>query len=221
MPQASSRQDAALLVIAKAPVAGLAKTRLCPPFSAAQAAALARAALVDTLAAVCATPARRHVLVLDGQPGDWLPAGVEVMPQRSGELAARIHGAFEDLGEPALLIGMDTPQVTPALLADGLRLLAAPGCDAVLGPTLDGGYWAIGLRAPDVRVFDRVPMSVSWTGAAQRRRLMDLGLRTRELALLRDVDEHADALAVADEAPSTGFARLLATLALQPAGSAA
>ena len=49
---------------------------------------------------------------------------------------------------PALLVGMDTPQLTPALLLDGLRALARPDVDAVLGPTLDGGYWGVGFARP-------------------------------------------------------------------------
>jgi rSAM/selenodomain-associated transferase 1 len=202
----------ALVVIAKAPVAGLAKTRLCPPLSGEQAAALARAALEDTLAAVLASGAARRVLVLDGEPGEWLPDGVELLAQRGGDLAQRLADAFEDVGGPALLIGMDTPQVTPALLDEGLDVLAADGCDAVLGLTFDGGYWAIGLARPDRRVFAGVPMSRADTGAVQLARLRELGLRTRSLVTLGDVDRYEDAIAVADLAPAGGFARALATL---------
>lgn len=213
MHQPVQQATPALLVIAKAPVAGFAKTRLSPPLLPEQAAAVAEAALADTLAAVLATPARRRVLVLDGDPGPWLPAGIEVIRQRGGDLAARLSDAFADVGEPALLIGMDTPQVAPRLLAAGLRQLAEPGTDAVLGPTNDGGYWAIGLRHPDRRVFAGIPMSVSWTCAAQRGRLRELGLRTAELAQLRDIDRYSDALAVAAQAPGSLLARSLANAA--------
>src|SRR5690606_16843936 len=71
-----------LLVIAKAPVPGRVKTRLTPPFSPVEAAALAEAALCDTLDVVCATPAARRVLALEGEPGPWLPPGMEVVRQR-------------------------------------------------------------------------------------------------------------------------------------------
>jgi len=210
----------ALAVIAKAPVAGRSKTRLSPPCTPEQAAALATAALIDTLQAVAQTPADRRIVVLDGAPGPWLPAGgFELITQRCGDLAERLAAAFADIGEPALVVGMDTPQLTPRLLAHALDLLART--DAVLGPAPDGGYWAIGLRHPDDAVFAGVPMSDRATCAAQRARLRARGLRTRELPALRDVDDIADAHAVAALAPRTCFARELATMRLLPAGRVA
>lgn len=201
---------AALVVLAKAPVAGLSKTRLCPPCRPEQAAALAEGALSDTLTAVLATPARRHVLVLDGKPGEWLPPGLTVMGQRGDGLAARLSAAFDDVGEPALLIGMDTPQVTAPLLTRSLRALDDPRHDAVLGVTADGGYWAIGLRRPDARVFDGVPMSSPLTGRAQLERLGELDLRTARLPSLRDVDSFADAQHVGASLSAGRFVRALA-----------
>lgn len=209
----------ALLVIAKAPVPGRAKTRLSPPLSPEQAAALAEAALRDTLAAVLATPAMRRVLVLEGASGRWLPAGIEVLPQRPVGFAERLAGAFEDVGEPALLIGMDTPQVTSTMLSSALELLATPGNDAALGRCEDGGYWAIGLRRPDRRVFADVPMSTAHTGECQQQRLEQLGLRTAALPRLADVDRYDDALAIAREAPTSRFARALER-AMPPSRSA-
>lgn len=205
--------SAALIVIAKAPVAGRVKTRLCPPCSHEEAALLAEAALADTLAAVAATDARRRVCVLDGEPGSWLPPGIEVLPQRGEGLAARLAAAFDDVAEPALLVGMDTPQLTPALLADGLAALDAPGVDAALGPAPDGGYWAIGLRRADRRLFAGVPMSVPHTGAAQYARLVEAGLGVAMLPELRDVDTIDDARAVARlTPPGARFRRTLARL---------
>ena len=199
--------------MAKAPLAGRVKTRLCPPLDHAQAAALAEAALVDTLNAVAWTPARRRVLVLDGTPGNWLPAGFEVVAQRGDGLAERLAHATRDVGEALLVVGMDTPQLTRALLCDALEQLAQPGVDAVLGPTTDGGYWTIGLREPDPQVFAGVPMSTAGTGAAQRARLDALGLRTIELRVLRDVDTYDDAVAVAALAPWSRFAATFELLA--------
>lgn len=200
----------ALLVIAKAPVPGRSKTRLCPPCTTVQAAALAQAALWDTLAVVAATPAARRVLVLDGQPGAWLPPGIDVVAQRGGGLAERLAFAFDDAadGGPALLIGMDTPQVTSCLLHTGLDALR-DGARSVLGLAADGGYWAIGLRRPDAGVFAGVPMSSSRTGSAQRDRLRRLGLDPVALPILRDVDRIADAIEVAALAPGGRFARTL------------
>jgi uncharacterized protein len=206
-------RDVALVVIAKAPAPNRSKTRLCPPCDPEQAAALAEAALRDTLEAVAATPTRRRLLALAGTPPEWLPPSIEVVPQRGEGLGERLGQALADAGGPALVIGMDTPQVTPALLREAARLLAGPGLDAVLGPALDGGYWTIGLVRPDPHVFAGVPMSSARTCAVQRRRLAELGLRTGQLSPLRDVDTIADAYAFARAAPGTRFARRLASLA--------
>jgi len=213
----AARGAAALLVIAKAPVPGRSKTRLCPPLSPEEAARLAEAALADTLACVAAVDVPRRVLALDGAPGPWLPEGFEVIAQRGEGLAERLGIAFADVGEPALLVGMDTPQLTPDLLRAGLRRLAAPGVDAVLGPARDGGYWAIGLEEPDPAVFAGVPMSTAQTGAEQHARLLALGLHVALLPELRDVDTVEDARAVAALAPRTRFAATLAELEAQAA----
>ncbi len=194
-----------LLVIAKAPVPGRVKTRLTPPFTPREAASLAAASLADTLRAVAAAPAARRVLVLDGAPGPWLPPGFDVVPQCAGGLDERLADAFARCAGPALLIGMDTPQVTPELLGVDFA-----GCDAYFGPAEDGGFWALGLAEPDPALLRGVPMSTPVTGAVQRERLAAAGLRVRELPRLRDVDTAADAHAVAALAPHGRFAARLA-----------
>ncbi|MFJ3497008.1 DUF2064 domain-containing protein [Streptomyces sp. NPDC086091] len=194
-----------LLVIAKEPVPGRVKTRLTPPFAPWEAAALAEASLADTLAAVAAAPAARRVLVLDGRPGPWLPPGFDVVPQCAGGLDERLADAFARSAGPALLIGMDTPQVTPELLTVDFA-----DCDAYFGAAEDGGFWALGLAAPDPALLRGVPMSTAETGAVQRARLVAAGLRVRELPRLRDVDHASDARAVAALAPGGRFAARLA-----------
>ncbi|WP_320670313.1 TIGR04282 family arsenosugar biosynthesis glycosyltransferase [Patulibacter defluvii] len=216
-----SRPLPALAVIAKAPVAGRSKTRLCPPCTPVQAARLAAAALADTLATVAATPAGARVLVLDGEPGPWCSPAMTVIPQRGDGLDERLAAAFEDVAGPALVIGMDTPQVRPALLSAALRRLTEPAVDAVLGPADDGGYWALGLRRADRALLEGVPMSVPETGAAQRRRLAEAGLTVAELPTLRDVDRFADARAVAALAPGGRFARAVHELDRRPAATSA
>ncbi|MFI9389837.1 DUF2064 domain-containing protein [Streptomyces bauhiniae] len=196
-----------LLVIAKEPRPGRVKTRLTPPFTPAQAAELAEAALTDTLRAVAATPARRRVLVLEGRPGPWLPDGFEVVPQCAGGLDERLADAFARCTGPTLLVGMDTPQITPDLLT-----LDFTDCDARFGEAEDGGFWALGLARPEPALLRGVPMSVPETGSVQRERLAAAGLRVRELPRLRDVDTAADAHAVAALAPDTAFAARLAAL---------
>jgi hypothetical protein len=190
-----------LLVMAKQPVPGRVKTRLVPPCRHEQAAALAEAALSDTLHTVLTVPARRRVLVLDGRPGPWLPPGFDIVPQCGGPLDERLAAAFAAVSGPALLIGMDTPQVTPDLLTVDWH-----AADAVFGPAADGGFWAIGLRVPDPALLRGVPMSTSDTGAIQRARLLAAGLRVTDLPQLRDVDTAADAVAVARQAPRSRFA---------------
>ncbi|MEU6171459.1 DUF2064 domain-containing protein [Streptantibioticus parmotrematis] len=203
-----------LLVIAKEPVPGRVKTRLTPPYSPGQAAALAEAALRDTLDVVSRAPARRRVLVLAGRPGPWVPAGFEVLPQAGGGLDERLAAAFAAHADgPTLLIGMDTPQVTADLLGPALAPDAWRECDAWFGPARDGGFWALGLAAPDPALLRGVPMSTAHTGAVQRARLTAAGLRVRDLPRLRDVDTAADAIAVARQAPGSRFAARLAGFA--------
>jgi hypothetical protein len=208
---------AALAVIAKAPLPGRSKTRLCPRLTPAQAAALAEAALVDTLTAVRQTPAARRLLILEGQPGPWLGPGFELLTQRGDGLDERLANAFADVPGPMFIIGMDTPQISPALLGRSLEQLS--NADAILGPAVDGGYWGIGLRRGDPRALLGVPMSSASTLAAQREKLHRLKLSVAELPTLQDVDTYRDAVAVAAAAPRTGFARALASLA--PARAAA
>ncbi|MFD4370161.1 DUF2064 domain-containing protein [Streptomyces sp. NPDC058486] len=207
-----------LLVIAKQPLPGRVKTRLTPAFTSEEAAALAEAALADTLTAAARVPADRHVLVLDGEPGAWLPWGFEVVPQAAGGLDVRLAAAFTACDGPALLIGMDTPQVTPALLAPALDW---DTYDAWFGPAADGGFWALGLAAPDPALLLGVPMSRPDTGAVQYRRLRAAGLRVGTLPVLRDVDTAEDARVVAAGTPGSRFAALHSALTAAPAGAGA
>jgi rSAM/selenodomain-associated transferase 1 len=204
-----------LLIIAKEPVPGRVKTRLCPPCRPDEAATLAAAAIADTLAVIAGCEAEARVVVFDGEPGAWIPAGFDVHRQVEGGLDQRLADAFSHATGPALLVGMDTPQITATLINSAARSLLTPGVDAVIGPSTDGGWWCIGLRAPDPRVFLGVEMSTARTGRRQRTRLAQLGLRTRLLPALRDVDHYEDACAVAAAAPNSRFALALSSLDLR------
>ena len=207
-----------LLVLAKEPLPGLVKTRLMPDLSAEQAAQVAFAALSDTLDAVRAVPVSRRVLVLQGS-SETLPCnGFDVVRQSQGDLGDRLANAFQDAWDgchlPMLLIGMDTPHVAPALLADAARQLLA-GRDGVLGLARDGGWWALGLHRPVPGCFDQVPMSTDSTGRDQRARLSQLGVQVSDLPVLTDVDQLADiALVAAQMAADSAFARVARDLAL-------
>lgn len=195
-----------LAVMAKAPVAGLVKTRMCPPCSPEQAALLAEASLADTLTTVTKVADVEPVVVLAGSPGTWLPSDVEVVPQREGGLGERLAGAVADLGAPVVIIGMDTPQVTVDDLRTVVEGLRRTDVDAVLGPAEDGGYWVIGLDRAAPGAFDGVTMSVADTHDQQAERLAQLGLLVASTRTLRDVDTFEDAVSVAHECHAGRFA---------------
>jgi uncharacterized protein len=207
---------AQIVVIAKEPVPGRVKTRLTPPFTPAQAAALAEASLADTLAAVADTAVARRVLALDGRPGRWLPPGFDVIGQRGAGLDERIAWALTDaqasLAVPLVLIGMDTPQVTPALLAAAAEPLVSDTADATFGMAEDGGFWLLGLRKIDPDLVLGVPMSRSDTGPRQLARLERAGLRIRRLPELIDVDTVREADRIAAATPGSAFATCMSDL---------
>ena len=214
--------EAQLIVLAKAPVPGRVKTRLTPPFTPREAATLAESALADTLEAGASASFARHVLALAEQramPGTLraeLPGRFEVTAQRGDGLDERIAAALDDAYAvrpvPVVLIGMDTPQVTPGLLETVALPLVTGTADAVLGPAADGGFWLLGLRRPDPRLILGVPMSVAHTGQAQLGRLRAARLRVRQVPELVDVDTAQDADHVARAAPGSRFAATLAML---------
>jgi uncharacterized protein len=201
-----------IVVLAKSPVPGRVKTRLCPPCTSREAADVAAAALADTLETVSDTPARARVLALDGAPGPWVPEGFVIVPQVGHGLDERLANAFAAVTGAAVLIGMDTPQVSRRRLVEAMETLGEPDVDAVLGRATDGGWWAIGLRHADPRVFIGVPMSTDHTGADQLTRLRSLGYRTHLLDELQDVDTFADAVEVARVIPDSRFATAIDAL---------
>jgi glycosyltransferase A (GT-A) superfamily protein (DUF2064 family) len=210
-----------VLVITKAPVPGRSKTRLSPPCTLDQAAGIAAAAIGDTLDAVRAAAVAGRVVALDGHPGSLDLAGFTVVPQVDGDLGARLAAAFADAmtdGPVAtLLIGMDTPQVTPELLDRCAWLLEAAGPGtAVLGTAPDGGWWALGLHtAEPAAVLASVPMSQENTAVRTRAALEATGLTVLDLPELTDIDLFADALSVADECPATSrTSRVVASVAI-------
>lgn len=210
-----------LIVLAKEPRPGRVKTRLQSEFTPEEAAELAAAALHDSLLAVEEARPLCRIAAWDGSGQPWRQQlrarAFTVVDQPAGDLNTRLAAALREAAaidsagtggdriRRRLLIGMDTPQVTPSLLRTDWE-----GADAVLGLTPDGGFWAIGLSGsvdPD-RCFLDIPMSTPRTGAAQLNRLVDLGLNIKLLPPLRDVDEPADADAVAYRHPGLTFSQL-------------
>ena len=206
-----------VLVLAKAPIAGQVKTRLCPPCTLEEACLVAEAALADTLEAVAECGAPRRVLALDGPPGPWLPPGFDVIPQRGATFAERLANAWADTGGAGIQIGMDTPQVGAAQLDHLLATLDGPADRALLGRAEDGGWWVIGWVRPvpdPTRVFSGIPMSTPRTGALQARRLRRLGFDVVEAAPERDIDTAEDLAAIAVGAPTTRTAAVARRIGL-------
>jgi glycosyltransferase A (GT-A) superfamily protein (DUF2064 family) len=202
-----AERDLTVIVLAKAPVPGRVKTRLCPPCTPEQAAALAMAAVLDTLHAAADVDATRHLLVLDGDPGGWVPDGWEVVPQCDGGLDRRLGAAFcrRRWAGGARRHG-HTPQLDPAVVARaGAAVVSAPGV-GVLGMANDGGFWIVALSAGGPEDFEGVPMSDADTGALQLERLIERGHRVELVESLTDVDSWDEARVVAGAAPTGRFA---------------
>ncbi|MGD9960088.1 TIGR04282 family arsenosugar biosynthesis glycosyltransferase [Nocardioides sp.] len=204
------------LVVAKAPVAGVSKTRLGSDIGMAAAADVAAAALLDTLAACTqAFGATNCHLALEGRlaeavAGDTIARHVQhwtVFAQHQGDFGSRLAHAHLDAGPgPIVQIGMDTPQVDAGLLLEVSDTLAHH--DAVLGPAEDGGWWVLALRNPsDAALLVGVPMSTPQTLRHTRDALESAGLDVGTTHTLRDVDTVADAVVVAEQVPGSRFAR--------------
>jgi rSAM/selenodomain-associated transferase 1 len=191
----------ALLVFAKEPRPGAVKTRLCPPFSAEQAAsfyAFLLADILETSAAaaerlglapiLCVAPAEACERVAAGAP-----AAYRVLPQRGRDLGARMERAFEDAaalhGGPLLLRGSDSPLLGEGTLAAALAALEE--ADLALSPDLDGGYNLVGLRRPAPGLFAHA-MSTATVLADTLANAGRLGLRAVQLEAGFDLDTAAD-----------------------------
>jgi rSAM/selenodomain-associated transferase 1 len=195
MPRATA-EPVAIAVLAKAPLPGLAKTRLIPALGADGAAMLA-ARLIERAIATAQTAALGPV-TLWCAPDESHPVfaampqkyGVALARQPDGDLGARMHEAAVAANRPALVIGSDCPALTAAHLreaADALR-----DHDAVLIPAEDGGYVLIGLRGPQSGLFSDMEWSTAMVMDETRRRMQALALSCRELTPLWDVDSPAD-----------------------------
>lgn len=188
-----------LLVFAKAPRPGLAKTRLAPALGLDGAARLAGRLLEHAVAQACAADVGPVRLVCTPDAGDAAFVrlaerfGVQLDVQVGADLGARMHAALAQSlrrQERALLIGTDAPSLDAAALRAARDALA--GHDAVFVPTADGGYALVGLRAPAPALFDGMAWSTPQVMTDTRRRLASLGLRHQELPTVADIDEPSD-----------------------------
>lgn len=201
----------AMAVMAKAPRSGLSKTRLCPPLSPDQAAALSAAFLRDTTDNLFAAarsapvvpyaayaPAGSEAIVIPHlAPGTALvladgsvaaPPGIDgfgrCLVQAVEAMLARGHAA-------ACVLSSDVPTLPTRLLVEAARLLLAPGDRGVFGPCDDGGYYLLGLKRPHARVFADIDWSTDAVAGTTRRRAAEVGLDLVEIEAWYDVDDAA------------------------------
>lgn len=210
----------AIALFAKTPRAGSVKTRLSPPLTADEAAAVARACLEATLHRFPAAVPAAWTLFLDGAAEPWIErlaaaSGVRMAPQGAGDLGARLARAFRRLHDEgarrAVAIGSDSPTLDPARIATGLARL--DHADAVLGPARDGGYYLIGIRPGREALFDGIPWSTADVASETRRRAAEAGWTIAELPEWYDVDDVDDLRrAAADAAVCPELARLVDSL---------
>ncbi len=189
-----------VMVFARAPTPGKAKSRLIPALGEAGAAALHRRLVMHCLRA--ARDSRLGPVELWCAPDAGDPffrdcerrCGVSLHPQGEGDLGARMQRAFESalaLSPRAILVGSDIPALSPRYLRDADQALGR-GDDAAIGPAEDGGYVLIGLSRCDPELFRDIPWGGPEVLAETRRRLAALSWRSSELPVLWDVDRPED-----------------------------
>jgi uncharacterized protein len=188
-----------IVIFAKAPVAGLAKTRLISALGAETAARLARRMLLHTLQEASAAAVGPVELCVTPHPSD--PAWQDLPPlegicwtaQAVGDLGVRMADAARRASaasEPVLLVGTDCPQLDAVHLRRAAELL--DDSDAVLYPTFDGGYVLLGLRRFDPRLFEQIPWSTAEVADRTIECIHELGWSLAVGGMLHDIDEPTD-----------------------------
>ncbi len=193
----------ALAVMTKAPRAGKVKTRLTPPLTPDEAAALNICFLRDTTTAIAATVSEGHargiaVYTPVGEESAYegiLPPYFELVPQRGDTFGERIIAAAEDLLRigfaSVCLINSDSPTVSPESYAKATRLLSQPGDRIVLGPSDDGGYYLIGLKKLHRRLFEEIDWSTEFVFRQTVERAAEIGVAVELLPVGYDIDDRA------------------------------
>jgi len=222
----------AVAIMAKAPRPGEVKTRLCPPLAPEDAAALYRCFLLDKIAQVRTVSGAAALIAYAPASArrefQALAPGLRLHPQRGEDLGARLLSLLSELlaegHAAAVAVDSDTPTLPARLLQDAVDRLSRPGPDVVLGPTDDGGYYLIGVRAARRELFE----GIAWSTPAVLRQTLEragaAGLSAECLTPWFDVDTPGDlarlqtALAAADDGPAAHTARFLAASSLPPPG---
>lgn len=189
-----------IVVMVKAPLPGVAKTRLSPPLAQSEAASLALCFVQDVVTAalettpnviVAFTPPEGRVVLEASLPDcvDW----VEQQGQNLGDrlVSAIAYAANRGFG-PIIVLGADSPTLPPAFIQAACQLLTVGPADITLGPTADGGYYLVGVRKPEPRLFENITWSSPFTFEHTVRNITPLGLRLVTLEQWYDVDTFAD-----------------------------
>ncbi len=192
--------SAALIVFAKAPVAGQVKTRLSPPLTPDEAASLHGSLVLDLLERCQSLKGCDRILA--GSPTPEHPFfgamktrfKIPVWDQVGHDLGGRMAHAFQSaLGSPyqaVLIVGTDIPGITVPLISIAFKSLQDH--DVVVGPTVDGGYYLIGLRSPIPELFENIPWSTDTVFSLTQEKTTALGLSLKILPMLRDLDTVED-----------------------------
>lgn len=213
------REEPIVLVVAKAPVPGRAKTRLATAIGPTQATALARSMLLDTLDG-CRREVDRVGILCAGTDevamlAELAGPGSQIVVQEGSGLGDALRTGVRHslrLGGIALLVSSDIPGVPAGALCDAVGLLGE-GADVVLGPGYDGGYWLLGVREVHPALFADIPWSTASVLETTLARCRDLSLDVRLLDPWRDIDTTGDLAAVAERIETLPGRRTAATLA--------
>jgi hypothetical protein len=211
----------ALGVMTKVPRPGRVKTRLSPPLTPEEAAAINTCFLRDTTAAISEAGANGGSLGVgvytpigeESAYAEVIPGEFVLVPQRGAAFGERLTLAAEDLFQVGFsavcLIDSDSPTVPLHAYGDAVQLLTRPGDRVVLGPSDDGGYYLIGLKKAHRRVFEEIDWSTERVFEQTVTRARDSGLAVELLPTWYDVDDRATLRRLCDEllggGTSTGY----------------
>jgi rSAM/selenodomain-associated transferase 1 len=198
--------DSAIIVMAKQPWAGLSKTRLCPPFTFEEAAGLSEALLRDTIELAAGVEnTALAVAVTPASAVDYFrsisPAGTLLLPVEAADIGGCLEQVLEELlrkgFHKAMALNSDGPSLPRAVLSQALDLL--DHSDVVFGPSYDGGYYLVGLKQPQPRLFRDIPWSTDLVLVESLAQAAALGLRAAQTRLWYDVDTVAEVRELAEE----------------------
>lgn len=204
-----------IIVMVKAPLPGFAKTRLSPPLDHAEAASFAACLVQDVVKSALGITA--NVIIAFTPPEGRavlqtsLPDGLQWVEQQGDDLGDRLVSAIAYAGRlgfsPIIVLGADSPTLPPTYIQKAFQFLTVGPADVTLGPTLDGGYYLVGVRKSEPELFSNVAWSAPVTFEQTVRNTMQLGLQLVTLEPWSDVDTFADLESLNHELRSDEHAR--------------